>query len=585
MGMDMKNPNEEKIDMIDITKKQQAKQISGQQRAKSPVGNDTIVAATIDKTEPAQSKDVVKTQREQIIEVHQEKLKSCIGEAEEYLSYAGHKSIHALRQFLSELNVKGLDFGDQSTALKLRKDADEIMEVLYPVDFVVEQLNKKHAIVLDKVRYMTIDDNGDFSFMDKKDLLNRYENRLIENPSDAKKTISIAHIWLRSENRREYEKILFLPMPNEDELKKIEADRICNTWRGFKVQPREGKGLGKNGRLLYWDHFEEVICSSNPALYTYLRKLLALYIQNPRERCPSIIIRGGQGCGKDTFAKPFEHILGNHYFQARSTSELECKFNWHLKDKIIICVSEAEIIHKNNRSFYTPSGIKSLISAETIQFEEKFGPIVPFKNYAHLILLTNTDQPIVLEQNDRRFIVLDASEHRIGKEKYFNGIYDELRDGGCEVLLNDLLTEPLDGFKHWDIPFSQAKLDAKMGSLSPADDFLVKAMIEGHFAGCQGARWDKIPSGSEFDIEKDVLYQAHKQYVTDTAKGEGILKQNLFGYRVKFVIPSAELDKKKRIGPATKSIYRLPDIETARREYCKKTNTPYENLFKHDDDK
>lgn len=562
-------------------------QSSAKGREKSPADNDKIIAATIDKADATESKDVAKTQREKDIEVNQAKLKTCIGEAVEYLSYTGPKSIHTLRQFLSELNVKGLDYGDQGKALKLRKDADEIMEVLYPVDFAVEQLNKRHAIVLDKVRYVTIGDDGDFSFMEKKDLVNRYENKFIEVPDPAtpqqtKKT-PIVNIWLKSPDRREISEIVFLPMPSEDERKEIEAKGQHNTWRSFKVQPRSGMGRGSGGRLLYWDHIEEVICAGDSILYTYLRKLMAYYIQQPRERCPSIIIRGGQGCGKDTFAKPFEHILGNHYFLARSTSELECKFNWHLKDKIIICVSEAEIIHKTSRSFYTPSGIKSLIMAENIQFEEKFGPIVKFRNYAHLILLTNTDQPIVLEQNDRRFIVLDASEHRIGVEEYFNGIYGELSDGGYEIFLNDLLTENLDGFKSSGIPFTQAKLDLKMSSLSPADDFLIKAMQDGHFPGCHSPRWDKTPSGSQFDITKDALFQAYNGYATNTAKGEPILSSKLFGSRVKFIIPSVIPDKKQSAAKGGKNIYRLPDIEKARTEYCKKANIPYEKLFKLDD--
>lgn len=573
--MDMTNTKQNKANL----------QSSAKGREKSPVVNDKIIAVTIDKADATESKDVAKTQREKDIEVNQAKLKTCIGEAVEYLSYTGPKSIHTLRQFLSELNVKGLDYGDQGKALKLRKDADEIMEVLYPVDFAVEQLNKKHAVLRDKVQYMTFDDNGGgFYLMERKDLINLYENKCIKvtDPTDPTKAkdISIGNIWLKAPNRREVSEIVFIPRPNENESKEILKKGQYNLWQGFRLEPRAGNGLGKDGRLLYWDHVEEVICAGDNDIYWHVRRWISTIFQNPAKLHTVLVIQGSQGSGKDTFVKPLGHLLDKHYYPAGSIEEIEGRFDWHFKDKILISVSEAEFKPKGGGKQSTPPKYKSRVTASYIPYEQKFKDPLMLPNYAHFILLSNSDQPIVIEETDRRHVVLKASDHRAEitpeNTKYFDDIYNELDNGGYAILLYDLLHEPLEGFNPKTIPFTEAKQELREISGTSADRYFGEALLEGKWGICSKIGSQKMPWETPLKAE---LYQSYKDYCEENNERE-VLSPMLFFPTIKNYISQVDLKARVREDGKQKRIIKMPDLEECRKTYCTKIRAPYDKIFK-----
>ena len=263
------------------------------------------------------------TQREQAIAELTTRLEKCIGEAKEYLNYNGQQKIKEFRNFLSTLNLD-VDTGIQSIIMRLRKQADEIMEGLHPIDFIVEQLNKKHAVVLDKgVQYIFFDDDGDFSFADRKDLINYYENQPIDIGSE--KLATKAHVWLKHPYRRSIGKIVFIPTEDETKIKELEEKGYYNLWRGFPIKPQPGSGKGKEGRLLIWDHLEYVICNGNKELYDFVRRWAASVFQHPEKVHTALVIRGGQGAGKDTFAIILGKLWGKHFQPLNDDYRAGCK--------------------------------------------------------------------------------------------------------------------------------------------------------------------------------------------------------------------------------------------------------------------
>ena len=69
-----------------------------------------------------------------------------------------------------------------------------------------------------------------------------------------------------------------------------------NSWKGFYVQPREGDCSS------FLTHVKNIVCGGNDEHYNWLMDWLADLVQDPANpKGCSVILRGGEGCGKGTF--------------------------------------------------------------------------------------------------------------------------------------------------------------------------------------------------------------------------------------------------------------------------------------------
>ncbi|NDC56882.1 MAG: hypothetical protein EBZ69_08790, partial [Alphaproteobacteria bacterium] len=126
----------------------------------------------------------------------------------------------------------------------------------------------------------------------KFDDFNRmYMNDYLPLPNGKEKPLSKSRAWLSHPKRRQYlGGVVFSP------CKTVSADQF-NLWRGWGVTPAHGSwDLIKN-------HILDVICSENKELFDYMMGWMARAVQHPDKPGEvAIILRGGRGTGKGTFA-------------------------------------------------------------------------------------------------------------------------------------------------------------------------------------------------------------------------------------------------------------------------------------------
>lgn len=530
-----------------------------------------------------------------VISPHEQMLaavEQCVEEAKEHFNYSGPSDIKSLRKHLATIIADDLDDGPISTVKRLRKETDALMQQLHPVDFTVEELNKKTAYLNANSRIMCFGPDGEFTLKKRDDFMNDYANQFVEIPDhkgpNKVKRVTKSGVWWTSPLRRTYEDIVFTPTNDAAEQKVIEEKGIYNLFQDYAVQPRKKniERSGRGGRLLWHDHVEDVICDRDRSLYEYLMNVLAYKIQKPtKKRTPAIMIIGGQGCGKDTFAYPIHKILGKHYYPGRSVSELEGRFTWHFKNKLVICISEAEWDKPWGKN-QTPPAIKSWITASEITYEQKLQTPITLPNYTMLILLSNSSSPLPLEPGDRRFVVLKASSHKTGDKTYFNQLYYELDNGGVEELLEELLTRPIKDFDPMAIPITQAKRELMELNESSVDTFARTALQEGNFPDFpvkerpwNAKRWDETES--EYRVVKNELWLAYLAFCSE--KQLVAVRSDIeFGRQFSQVFRSMKTGRMPTEENQRPTCYIIRDIETCRREHCKDRGLVYEKEFGDD---
>lgn len=426
-------------------------------------------------------------------------------------------------------------------------------------DKIVEELNKKHAIVhIDQFYILTekahedYPDSTDFTLETRQSFLNTYENQKIPILlSDGSRTLkSKAKIWLEHDKRRQY-----LNGITFDPTHVGHKDGFYNIWKGFAVQPIKGCCE------LFKAHIKDVICSGNSEYYGYIWKWLAYLIQKPNELSTGIVLMSNQGTGKGEFVRAIGKLLGPHFVHLSSLDELLGKFNTHMKHAVLVYADEA-IWGGNKKEI---GKFKAMITESHVNIEPKGKDIIRLKNFRHFILSSNEDWPVQIDHDCRRLLVLKVSAKHKEDIPYFRTIREELKNGGYEALLYDLLNEDISNFEPRMLPRNIEAFEVKKMSMSSVEQYIYEALCEGHFDIGNDANF------ANFDIWKwkdtitvDSIYNDYccwcvKQNISNERK-------DALGRALHKIIPSIQ-KKKAREGEHRPSQYNFPELAKARKDF------------------
>lgn len=295
-------------------------------------------------------------------------------------------------------------------------------------DEVVARMNDEYAIVSvgGKIKVLREKEPEHQTMMhydlfDKDSFRTLLQNELmvIVNAKGQPKSISVADIWLSHEHRRTY--------PNGMGLYPSKAPNgYFNTWNGFSVYPRPGDCS------LFCEHVKQIICAGNEALYTWVLDWMADLIQYPDDpKGCAIVMRGGEGIGKGTFANAIGDLFGPHYRHLIDDSHLTSNFNAHLIDAIVVFADE--ITWGGNKK--TAGKLKGMVTERHLVGERKGVDASLYRNMIHMLIASNDRWLIPAGADSRRWLVLDVPSDRANDVSYFESIKDELDNGGKEGLI------------------------------------------------------------------------------------------------------------------------------------------------------
>ena len=341
---------------------------------------------------------------------------------------------------------------------------------------------------------------------------------------------NIVDIWHQDYYRKSYKRPLFKPLP-----KIVASDKMppsgdyINLFIGHKYLPVEGDCT------LILRHIREVWCDGNTVAFEYVLNWLARMVQKPNEQGRTVIVlRSGQGAGKNIILDIFDRYYGSHATMITKLEDL-IGFNDHLAFSVFVFLNEA--LWGRNRAI--EGAIKSMITDDSLSVERKYVPKFKTNNCTHIVAATNNDWAAPVDIDDRRFFMLDLNEKYKDNYEYFDSLVSEIKSGGEEAFIYHLLNNvDISDFNVGDIPEidSDTKLDHKVRTMDSITRWWLDVLNEGGFDFERNK--DEIEEQfepfmewqlfEELIISRDIFYRSYEKscrYKTPEAKAS-VTKKN-----------------------------------------------------------
>lgn len=225
--------------------------------------------------------------------------------------------------------------------------------------------------------------------------------------------------------------------PHSEQIFKKDGVTYLNSWTPCEVEPVEGDCtpfLEHVGLLL--DNDEEMV--------KFALNWMAHLVQRPEVKLATalLITSSNQGIGKGRLAHMLKSLVGHKNTSFLNTSGLRSDFNsWVLHTSLAI-VEELEDTGRES----ILAKLKNYITDDQVLLNIKHGAMRNVPMYANFLLFSNSDTPLALHNNDRRFAV-HRSEATPRESEYFEQLDEWFeRQGGKQATLHFLLTRDLSGF-------------------------------------------------------------------------------------------------------------------------------------------
>ena len=240
---------------------------------------------------------------------------------------------------------------------------------------------------------------------------------------------------------------------------------ICNRWEGWPMQPKEGECACLLELLRYQSSLE----ANSAEVFQWMQRWLAYPLQNPGAKMHSaMVIHGPQGTGKSRFYEAYAKIFGD-YAVVLNQGAIEDKFNSDWTERKLFVVAD-EIVARQDL-YHLKNQLKNLITNEWVRVNPKNVAAHKERNHMNFVFLSNEHQPVQLENDDRRHLVL-WTPPALAKD-FYDELSQEINAGGIAALYHYLLNIDLGDFNvSTRPPMTQAKDDLVALGLSSEERFI-----------------------------------------------------------------------------------------------------------------
>lgn len=204
------------------------------------------------------------------------------------------------------------------------------------------------------------------------------------------------------------------------------------------------------------------------AVYQQVLRWCALIVQRPGAKIRfALVFHGPQGTGKNLFWDAFRRILGK-YGKMVGQSELDDRFNGYMSGKLLLIgnevVTRQELFHQKNK-------LKWVITEDEIPIRGMHQEVRWESNHANVVFLSNELQPVALEKDDRRHLVIytPAAE----SASLYLRVAEFLRNDGVGKFMHYLQGVDLGDFNEYTKPLMTKAKEALVElGLKPAERFV-----------------------------------------------------------------------------------------------------------------
>ncbi len=278
------------------------------------------------------------------------------------------------------------------------------------------------------------------------------------------KRVPLAEAWLVCPARREYLSGIAM-LPNQQT-----PLGVYNLYRGLGIVPRAGDYKPALRHIL------KVVCGGDKNLTKYVISWCARAVQRPDLPAEvALVLKGGRGTGKGTFAGWMLKIFGSHGMHISQPRHLTGNFNGHLRDCLLLFADESFFAGDKAAE----SVLKALITEDTLAIERKGVDVISAKNRLKVIMASNSEWVAPAGPDERRFCALNVSDCHRQDHQYFNDLIHHMENGGLAAFLDALLHADISNFNIRAVPSTKALEEQKLLSMPPLSSWLYARLTEG----------------------------------------------------------------------------------------------------------
>lgn len=297
---------------------------------------------------------------------------------------------------------------------------------------LLQELNATHSMVMTgnrtrifRKKFEPLRERTEWDIIPPQDFKVFYDNQKIEENGKPK---GIGSAWVTWAARNTKKGVVFQPNGA--------PDGYLNLWTGWGVEQKKTGSWDRLREMIF-----EVLCKGDDDRYQYVMNWCARMVQFPDQPGgTAITITGGKGVGKSTLGRTLVKLSGDHGLHISSSEHLTGRFNNHLRN--VLCLFSDEAVRSGDHA--ANARLKALITEPTLTYEAKGVDPSDGPNYCHLFIASNEKFVVEASQDERRYFVMEASDKWQGKITLWDKLNKQLREGGYERLLYDLM--------HWEIP-------------------------------------------------------------------------------------------------------------------------------------
>ena len=238
----------------------------------------------------------------------------------------------------------------------------------------------------------------------------------------------IVETMMLTNNLKTYSRPVFIPHLHPTDKILSNYTDCLNLFLGFPYKINTvSADLYKNSSMR--ENLRKYLCNGDdePDNFTFIEKHTAHMIQKPYERCDmAIIMTGSQGTGKDLWCNHLSKMIGLEYFlDIASMSLLFKDFNSTHGRKLLVKLNE---ISDKGEHFDKHNQLKEKITATRVRIEPKGFDAYYLENYARYYGFSQHDNIVMVENTDRRFMMIKTNNDKANNQEYFSQILKEAED-------------------------------------------------------------------------------------------------------------------------------------------------------------
>jgi hypothetical protein len=223
-------------------------------------------------------------------------------------------------------------------------------------------------------------------------------------------------------------------------------------------------------------HIRDELTNKDESVFAYLNKWIGRMIQYPDKRSGiNILMYSEQGGGKDLCGHFIAKLVGEqHSLTFGKISDFLQKHNTEQQGKLFIRLNE---ISDRGDAFKNHNVLKNKTDEKKHRIEPKGLPAYYVTNHANFMFFSNNKQALFIENSDRRYCLIEASNAKCNDRKYFAPIWEELDN--MDILMSAFhyySTLDVENFIQEPIPNTKYRDNQKLSNLNSVYRFITELL-------------------------------------------------------------------------------------------------------------